>query len=241
MRKLSYYYDNGYQILEEDAISAVQQQEDIDNLILLGKAPVPHIVENPIFGMLKASIVDEWLPFLNDIPCVIAGGALTNLLSVHLFGTRIPYNDVDVFILGDNAADIALKFVHQNVPLETHISKSNVAYSFIYNPISGMSIRYNLIHGYKANTAQEVISTFDFRCASIAFDVQTQKLFHIGGALIDIANKKLFINPSARAPTVSRMLKYVKHKGFACSESQIKIFTELLLFHNVNNEKDYME
>jgi hypothetical protein len=153
----------------------------------------------------------------------------------------IRYSDIDIYILGDNAKEVHDEFVKNNVTQEQMQHVSSIASTFVLRTSNIHGYTYNLIHGVKAYTAQDVISHFDFRCCSVAYDIQQEKLIHIGGALGDIMSKNLFINASAAAPSVGRLFKYISTKGFTCDAQQFNIFTELLLFHGVNNEKGYME
>lgn len=88
-------------------------------------------------------------------------------------------------------------------------------------------ISFNLIYGVEFDSPQELISSFDIRAISIAIDPNKHEVHVVDGAIQDLADKTLVFNPTPRATSIKRLIKYTQRE-FKVEAYQRLFFAELL-------------
>jgi hypothetical protein len=147
---------------------------------------------------------------------LIAGSFMSNLAH----NADIKYNDIDIYFHSANDANEFL--------LANKISNASVMFR---GPIAiqvmfGKQI-LNLIWGVAFNDAKDLISHFDIRACSVAYDPQWNLVHTVKGALWDAANKFIVFNPVPHHTTVARVIKYVQ-RNFNMDAYQRLFFAELI-------------
>jgi hypothetical protein len=152
-------------------------------------------------------------------------------------GSKIDVGDIDLYF---SSKDEAYKFLMMNVGPRYHdFDFSNPMCS--YGTINGM--KFNLIYGVEFDSPGHLISRFDIRACSVAWDVNENKVYEVLYAMDDIQGKNIVFNPVPRGVSVRRLVKYV-NKGFSIDKYQNLFFAELIRSPIYNAElelstKDY--
>lgn len=151
---------------------------------------------------------------------VIAGSSICNILNNH-----IEANDIDIYV---HSIDDAIKLLDINNV--THdlkgklvdLTECKVCFTVVWR-----GIKINLIWGVKYKDAEDLISRFDIRACSMAFDPNSSIFTVLAGALEDSINMDIHFNLNPRSISVARLLKYIS-KGFKIDKYQRVVFAELI-------------
>lgn len=156
---------------------------------------------------------------------VIAGSALT-----HCVNSAIDAQDVDIYF---HSKEDALKwstYHHTRVFIDKSAYPRNppeITDSEFCANTEMYGIRFNLIWGLTYTDAKSLIAGFDIRACAIAYDPNTDKAYHVHGALQDCFNKHIIFQTNARVVSVARLIKYI-NKGLTIDKYQRSIFAELI-------------
>lgn len=153
---------------------------------------------------------------------IIAGSAMS-----HAVNSAVTPEDIDIYF--HSYEDVTV-FLSQNTNIT--IPKPLNENSICGNVYLG-GAKLNLIWGIPYENSSDLISRFDIKACSIAYDPNAKKVFWISGAMKDCRDKKITMNLNPRSVSVQRILKYVA-KGFGISNYQRSVFAELvkLGFHS---------
>jgi hypothetical protein len=147
---------------------------------------------------------------------LIAGSFMSNLQTI----SKMENTDIDIYF--KNIVDVN-DFLYANPIQRLHVmNETKVAMQVHYdNQI------LNLIHGVAFDDAKDLITHFDIRACSIAYDPQWNLIHVVRGALHDAAGKCIVFNPVPHNTTVARVVKYAK-RGFDMDPYQRLFFSELI-------------
>lgn len=93
----------------------------------------------------------------------------------------------------------------------------------------------NLIYNVPYTDASSLITRFDIRACSIAFDPSSRECFFVNEAILDCMQKKIVFNPLPFNTTVNRLVKYIQ-KGFSIDAYQRLYFSELIRSEKYNKD-----
>lgn len=182
------------------------------NYLLLGdkNVNVPVTARSAPFSMIQSKIL--W-PHRGEL---IAGSFMSNIA----YGADIKNKDIDVYF--KNEAE-AVNFMNMNSISNHHIiAKGQVAVQvWCENQI------FNLIHGIAYDDAKDLITHFDIRACSVAYDPQYNMVWNVDGSLYDAVQKRIVFNPVPHNTTIARVLKYAQ-RGFDMDPYQRLFFAELI-------------
>lgn len=151
---------------------------------------------------------------------LIAGSFLCNIAS----GADVRHGDIDIYFKCKADADhfVQVNRVHvwPNQFPGTYTNK--VAVKAVHD-----NYQLNLIFGIQYSDPKDLISRFDIRACSIAYDPQFNLVYAVRGALADAVNKRIVFNPIPHNTTVARVVKYAQ-KGFDMEAYQRLFFAELI-------------
>jgi len=155
---------------------------------------------------------------------IIAGSAVSSTWS------NLSPSDMDVYF---NTYDQIVEFVRANEGrnlLDTEIQalnkSKNVHISF------GRTVINAILYDFKSEI--DIISKFDIRASSMAFNPQTSKLFTINSAIEDAMARRIVFNPFPNRTSLCRLLKYIQ-KGYEIDRYQMAVFTELIKNPTIHN------
>lgn len=89
------------------------------------------------------------------------------------------------------------------------------------------SMKFNLIWGVDYSSPENLVSKFDIRACSMAYDPINKILWAVNGALHDVNKRQIVFNPIPRATSIQRLVKYTQ-KGFTIEKYQRLFFAELI-------------
>jgi hypothetical protein len=147
---------------------------------------------------------------------LIAGSFMSNIQSV----APMENKDIDIYFKCEKDAE--------DFRLLNKIHKPHIMYksSIAMQLVRGGTV-LNLIYGVAYDNANDLISHFDIRACSIAYDPQHNLVHAVRGAIYDAANKRIVFNPVPHNTTVARIMKYAQ-RGFDMDAYQRLFFTELI-------------
>lgn len=150
------------------------------------------------------------LDILTENNAILAGGAITSVL------TKRTVNDFDFFF----PSSVEYLEVNKLLPtlngITTEFSSQN---AITYNHYDKTFQTIKVVHG----TPKEIISSFDFNVAKVAYDLNTQKM-EIGETFFKgIETNTLRIEKWDSHPCsiIMRLIKYHEKKGFKLLESDL--------------------
>lgn len=152
---------------------------------------------------------------------IIAGSFLCNLPAIAPYADPIDFNDVDIYF--KSKKDV-LAFMDRNkdMYMSDYNTDSNIAWKTIKD-----GTHFNLIFGIAYKDPADLISRFDIRACSIAYDPATNEIYSVRGSLADCVMRRLIYNPIPHNTTIARLLKYTK-KGFDIDPYQRIFLSELI-------------
>ena len=144
----------------------------------------------------------------------------------HTFLNRdIEYGDIDIYF---KTPEDASRFAALNNMFIGIVERDHVATTVVLDKTI-----INLIWGVKYSSAEDLVTSFDIRASSIAFDPNTSLVTAVKGAHEDAQNKVIIFNPVPKHTTVNRVVKYTK-KGFTIDKYQRLFFAELIRSEKYN-------
>jgi hypothetical protein len=195
------------------------QSAQLANHLLIGD-------QGPTLNTLEVDVIAlTGLKFLNKGEVIAGSYVISQVHSMH-GGTAYDYEDIDIYFHSKEDAQEFAKlngwwvkdFIYDKPKEE---GKSVCAYA----EVNG--IKYNLIWGISFKNASELISKFDIRVCSMAFDPSCSKFLLLEGAFSDAVWHRAVFNPVPRNVSMRRLIKYVK-KGYEFDNYQRLFFSELV-------------
>lgn len=177
-----------------------------------------------VINRLEKLIDDEVLDLLEESDCIIAGGALTSILT----GSEV--NDIDVYFKTRDSFTNLIKDVinSETVDYFQLIFLSYTAKAVTFKQRSnGLVIQFIYTDFYPS--AQDIFNDFDFTINMFAYDLQRGVIEQHKDALIHLAQRNIVVNTNTRFPLASvlRLEKY-KSRGFSISKQEhIKLLLAL--------------
>lgn len=153
---------------------------------------------------------------------LLAGSFIANDIVKSIFQSGFPVGDLDIYF--KTRAD-AVEFCAINNMHEanfTAIDEERMCIRFTRS-----SLKFNLIWGVEYLSPKDLVSKFDIRASSMAYDPTASKLWTVNGAIHDASMKEIVFNPVPRATSIQRLVKYVE-KGFTIGKYQRLFFSELI-------------
>lgn len=147
---------------------------------------------------------------------LVAGSFMCNLTGS--FESTKVHNDIDIYF---KCKEDAALFLEANKDLRS-IDACDVAYTVR----RGNDI-LNLIFGIHYASPDNLITRFDIRACSTAYDPSNNTIFSVVGALQDCLMRRIVYNPIPHNTTVARLVKYTQ-KGFHIDPYQRLFLVELL-------------
>lgn len=184
-----------------------------NSMLIDDNSPYLHIdihVDNE--RVLKSEL--EWL----NKGELVAGSFLCNLGRT---SKDIDFSDIDIYF---KSKEDAIEFCRKNAQLElTHPTKeANVAFLAVHN-----TLKFNLIFGVHYDSPSDLISRFDIRACSVAYDPNTNVVYSVRGAFDDCERMRIVYNPVPYNTTIARLVKYTQ-KGFCIDPYQRLFLAELI-------------
>lgn len=151
---------------------------------------------------------------------LIAGSFMCNVAA----GADVQHTDIDIYFKSKADADqfVQINRVHVFPHQFTHQYASTIASKGAFD-----NQYFNLIYGVEYSDAKDLITRFDIRACSIAYDPQFNMVYAVRGALFDAVQKRIVFNPIPHNTTVARVVKYAQ-KGFDMEAYQRLFFAELI-------------
>jgi hypothetical protein len=174
---------------------------------------------------LVKDIIDSNLVWL-DKGELIAGSFLCNIVE---HASPIQVSDVDIYF---KCKDDAKLFLNKNTFLFTldNFSKATVSVTAELG-----DIKLNLIFGINFDSPEDLITRFDIRACSIAYDPSKKTIYWVRGALSDCDKRRIIYNPIPHNTTISRLVKYIE-KGFHIDPYQRLFLAELISSDMYNSD-----
>jgi hypothetical protein len=188
-----------------------RQLEQLANYLLIKDKPLLEIATYNVNGKIGSL---KW-PNKGEI---IAGSFVASTISKSLKLQDWKAKDIDIFFKSE--AD-ALEFAKINNLFLRPTGNPMCVYTTYGDEI------VNLIYGVKFESPDELISNFDIRAISTAFDPNTNKIYEVVGAAYDSNVKRIVYNPVPRSASIRRLVKYVE-KGFSIDKHQRLFFAQLI-------------
>lgn len=187
------------------------QLEQLSNYLLLGDIPDLNIKH--FQPRAKGN--------LTNLKWINRGELIAGSFMAHQYNENIPYSDVDVYF-------------HSEVDARDWLSLNNIPnyYMQVTSPdMCGVCRAFdtpiNLIWGVQFKDAESLLTRFDIRAISIAFNPNTNMTSYVQGAISDCRFKRLIFNPVPRGTSIARILKY-SEKEFEISPKQRLFFANLV-------------
>lgn len=163
-------------------------------------------------GALTATFYDggDMMNVLRENNAILAGGAITSIL------TKRTVNDFDFFFPSSVEYSEVNKLLPTMSGITTEFSSQN---AITYDHYGKTFQTIKTVHG----TPKEIISSFDFNVAKVAYDLNTQKM-EIGETFFKgIKTNTLKIEKWDSHPCliIMRVIKYHEKKGFKLLESDL--------------------
>lgn len=185
--------------------------------------------------LANALLVDDYNPLVNIKSCVVttdfdikfpagallSGSFIAHMASYHLSSAPIKYDDIDVYF---KKKEDAIDFIQMNQGRVSSFDLQNPMCSYGY---LDDETKINLIYGVPYADPGDLISRFDIRACSMAFDPNTKTLYCVEGALEDATQKHICFNAVPRGCSIRRLTKYIQ-KGFQIDGHQALFFAELV-------------
>jgi hypothetical protein len=149
---------------------------------------------------------------------LISGSFVAASIKKLIHSDTFPVNDIDIYF---KSKEDAVEFTHINNMSAIHTAHC-MCISIMHN-----SCKLNLIWGVEYSSPKNLISRFDIRACSVAYDPNYKQLYIVKGAIHDIYRRMIIFNPTPRTVTICRLAKYLS-KGFVCEKYQRLFFSELV-------------
>lgn len=198
--------------LDDVAMHKMQLEKLSNYLILKDKNANLVIDEHEVTGVTRLSWINRGE--------LVSGSFIANEVSKFFNGMGFEFEDIDIYF---HSKDDAEKFCRVNGIYNADFSdKKQMCTSFYH-----LGDKLNLIWGVSYANARDLISEFDIRACSMAYDPNNSKVYAVSGAIDDAKSKSIVYNPIPRAVSIRRLLKYTQ-KGFSMSKYQRLFFAELI-------------
>lgn len=153
---------------------------------------------------------------------LIAGSFMASEIAKSVNGKGFLAGDIDIYFKSrvDAVSFCAINSMH-NADFST-VDPNSVC---IYFNQDGM--KFNLIWGIHYESPEHLVSGFDIRACSMAYDPASGNLYTVNGAIDDATEQRIILNPVPRATSINRIIKYTQ-KGFLMDKYQRVFFAELV-------------
>jgi hypothetical protein len=206
------------ELLDEQKYYDYQCNQLAAYIILEDKKPHIHV------DSCKIQVIDKpKLTFINrgelisgSMVSCMAASSLSYLTGGDLLW---PVKDMDIYF---KSKEDAFLFCTTN-NMFTQIDDSNPVCGYIKTP----QFNINTIWGIHYDSPEHLISNFDIRACSMAWDPNSDTLFAVSGSIEDAKSMKINFNPTPNSVSVRRLVKYAQ-KGFNISAKQRLFFVDLL-------------
>ena len=142
------------------------------------------------------------------------------------------HHDIDIYF---KCKEDAIEFCRMNPDLVQLQWAQTVADAKVAIVLGYKKEIINLIFGIEYSSPADLISHFDIRACSLAYDPVNATLYEVQGAFDDIARNRLVYNPVPHNTTVARLIKYVE-KGYSVDPYQRLFLAEFLKSDQYNQD-----
>ena len=202
-----------YNAVDEEVMYKYQTNHLASALLIQDYDPAITITSHPTNG------VKTKFQWINRGEIVSGSFATISALQAVGLATRFEAKDLDIYF---HSKDDVKDWCKLNGVGTYGIDQSQICYY-----VQHCNIDFNLIYGIPYTDAAQLISKFDIRACSVAYDPNTTLFHSVDGALYDAMSMKIVFNPVPRGVSVNRLTKYIQ-KGFTIDKYQRLFFAELV-------------
>jgi len=191
-------------------------------------------MKNVIVKELKKHIPQSTWEFLKAHKCMLAGGALTSIL------TKKDINDFDIYFKDRDSFVLSLmdvRGIKDKLPLDEYPEDVEInyqhldSYEFHYLCHTEKSVTFRpkcteavfqFIHQHFYSSVDEVFNDFDFTINMIGYDFETDELVVHPEAMLHLSQRILVTNSGTKYPLISvlRVNKY-QDRGYKISKKEM--------------------
>lgn len=178
----------------------------------------------------NTSICKTDLPKLtSSINWINKGEIISGSSVMQLFNNSIDADDVDIYF---HSREDAIEFLKLNKSFNCQISDEDRICKYAHFKSGN---KCNIIWGIEYADGIDLIKGFDIRACSMFIDPNAKQFVSLCGAITDAYTMKIHFNPTPRAITVARLIKYIE-KNFEIDRYQRLLFADLIRSPHFNPE-----
>lgn len=199
--------------LTEEALYKFQTNALANSILIKDDSPVINVIQQRGNAQTKLKWINKGE--------VLSGSFATVSAIEGMMKSNAPFAAADIDIYFHSKEDVKEFMVLNNIGLYG-LDTSKICH-YVATPVG----KLNMIYGIPYSGPDELISKFDIRACSVAYDPNTDTLYEVEGAIHDGLRKEIIFNPVPRGCSVNRLVKYIQ-KGFQIDKHQRLFFSELV-------------